>query len=128
MIRRPPRSTRTDTLFPYTTLFRSRSRRARPGEKLAEHQVGRPYRRGQQELESAGAALLAPQPHRQRRHKEDQQQRHPLEQRAYVGDVAGEEGLHPEEHEEADGEEDAEEDERGQRREDRKSTRTNTSH
>src|SRR3546814_1151230 len=27
MIRRPPRSTRTDTLFPYTTLFRSRARR-----------------------------------------------------------------------------------------------------
>src|SRR3546814_1962927 len=25
MIRRPPRSTRTDTLFPYTTLFRARS-------------------------------------------------------------------------------------------------------
>src|SRR3546814_15478961 len=29
MIRRPPRSTRTDTLFPYTTLFRSRQTRAR---------------------------------------------------------------------------------------------------
>src|SRR3546814_2570202 len=28
MIRRPPRSTRTDTLFPYTTLFRSRVRRS----------------------------------------------------------------------------------------------------
>src|SRR3546814_4635103 len=28
MIRRPPRSTRTDTLFPYTTLFRSRDRAA----------------------------------------------------------------------------------------------------
>src|SRR3546814_12854253 len=28
MIRRPPRSTRTDTLFPYTTLFRSRGRPA----------------------------------------------------------------------------------------------------
>src|SRR3546814_7166323 len=28
MIRRPPRSTRTDTLFPYTTLFRSRRRGA----------------------------------------------------------------------------------------------------
>src|SRR3546814_8199785 len=28
MIRRPPRSTRTDTLFPYTTLFRSGSRSA----------------------------------------------------------------------------------------------------
>src|SRR3546814_2781263 len=27
MIRRPPRSTRTDTLFPYTTLFRSRDGR-----------------------------------------------------------------------------------------------------
>src|SRR3546814_13298637 len=27
MIRRPPRSTRTDTLFPYTTLFRSYARR-----------------------------------------------------------------------------------------------------
>src|SRR3546814_3694137 len=26
MIRRPPRSTRTDTLFPYTTLFRSAKR------------------------------------------------------------------------------------------------------
>src|SRR3546814_11787040 len=26
MIRRPPRSTRTDTLFPYTTRFRSRSK------------------------------------------------------------------------------------------------------
>src|SRR3546814_1302146 len=28
MIRRPPRSTRTDTLFPYTTLFRSTYERA----------------------------------------------------------------------------------------------------
>src|SRR3546814_6270935 len=34
MIRRPPRSTRTDTLFPYTTLFRSvpGSRRVRRAE------------------------------------------------------------------------------------------------
>src|SRR3546814_13970958 len=31
MIRRPPRSTRTDTLFPYTTLFRS-TRDAASGE------------------------------------------------------------------------------------------------
>src|SRR3546814_15656318 len=28
MIRRPPRSTRTDTLFPYTTLFRSIARKS----------------------------------------------------------------------------------------------------
>src|SRR3546814_7306834 len=34
MIRRPPRSTRTDTLFPYTTLFRSTgSARALPDER-----------------------------------------------------------------------------------------------
>src|SRR3546814_18107416 len=31
MIRRPPRSTRTDTLFPYTTLFRSEAGMAREG-------------------------------------------------------------------------------------------------
>src|SRR3546814_2550251 len=30
MLRRPPRSTRTDTLFPYTTLFRSASARTAP--------------------------------------------------------------------------------------------------
>src|SRR3546814_4396656 len=30
MIRRPPRSTRTDTLFPYTTLFRSNVLAAHP--------------------------------------------------------------------------------------------------
>src|SRR3546814_4761095 len=35
MIRRPPRSTRTDTLFPYTTLFRSARRSdARSGGSL----------------------------------------------------------------------------------------------
>src|SRR3546814_15684779 len=32
MIRRPPRSTRTDTLFPYTTLFRSKGKRAASGD------------------------------------------------------------------------------------------------
>src|SRR3546814_13165230 len=43
MIRRPPRSTRTDTLFPYTTLFRSghRSRYAeRQGEQSREASDG----------------------------------------------------------------------------------------
>src|SRR3546814_14771699 len=41
MIRRPPRSTRTDTLFPYTTLFLSNAHRLfleeRDAERLAEH-------------------------------------------------------------------------------------------
>src|SRR3546814_2025546 len=42
MIRRPPRSTRTDTLFPYTTLFRSRRRRGEGRSRLAEwHQAAR---------------------------------------------------------------------------------------
>src|SRR3546814_4741807 len=35
MIRRPPRSTRTDTLFPYTTLFRSPERSDRFGPPAA---------------------------------------------------------------------------------------------
>src|SRR3546814_19408928 len=34
MIRRPPRSTRTDTLFPYTTLFRSFDRLAERGVEM----------------------------------------------------------------------------------------------
>src|SRR3546814_14147728 len=36
MIRRPPRPTRTDTLFPYTTLFRS-SRPGRSAQRKARH-------------------------------------------------------------------------------------------
>src|SRR3546814_7811728 len=41
MIRRPPRSTRTDTLFPYTTLFRS--------DRRAQVQAGRQPRGGDPE-------------------------------------------------------------------------------
>src|SRR3546814_6673177 len=36
MIRRPPRSTRTDTLFPYTTLFRSFASRQRSFPEFPE--------------------------------------------------------------------------------------------
>src|SRR3546814_13665752 len=35
MIRRPPRSTRTDTLFPYTTLFRSLARLLDAGREVS---------------------------------------------------------------------------------------------
>src|SRR3546814_2789996 len=43
MIRRPPRSTRTDTLFPYTTLFRSDGRRdALAQGRLAVHHGDQP--------------------------------------------------------------------------------------
>src|SRR3546814_14972479 len=44
MIRRPPRSTRTDTLFPYTTLFRSPEHEhpsvGRPGRTLVQVAFG----------------------------------------------------------------------------------------
>src|SRR3546814_1383520 len=45
MIRRPPRSTRTDTLFPYTTLFRSRSTRTELeiGQQPARQQHRHPH-------------------------------------------------------------------------------------
>src|SRR3546814_10325813 len=42
MIRRPPRSTRTDTLFPYTTLFRSLRQDARD---RVEHELLAPVER-----------------------------------------------------------------------------------
>src|SRR3546814_9503206 len=42
MIRRPPRSTRTDTLFPYTTLFRSADQRFL--SRLQEHEGAPPPR------------------------------------------------------------------------------------
>src|SRR3546814_7548892 len=47
MIRRPPRSTRTDTLFPYTTLFRSRKLFQRRLARADAVQVERFPARGQ---------------------------------------------------------------------------------
>src|SRR3546814_472242 len=59
MIPHPPRSTRTDTLFPYTTLFRSRKRRsepplparggAAPGDGAAVLRLPRLHRRARQD-------------------------------------------------------------------------------
>src|SRR3546814_4405504 len=49
MIRRPPRSTRTDTLFPYTTLFRSR--RGRPVHSVSNRRGQRRFRGDRQERE-----------------------------------------------------------------------------
>src|SRR3546814_1437100 len=37
MLRRPPRSTRTDTLFPYTTLFRSKVKKKEAEERALEY-------------------------------------------------------------------------------------------
>src|SRR3546814_15628883 len=45
MIRRPPRSTRTDTLFPYTTLFRSLQESIATGDPYAmEYRIDHPER------------------------------------------------------------------------------------
>src|SRR3546814_6997154 len=41
MIRRPPRSTRTDTLFPYTTLFRSPEQRLGDAQRRGHCHAGR---------------------------------------------------------------------------------------
>src|SRR3546814_7953981 len=54
MIRRPPRSTRTDTLFPYTTLFRS------PGG--GRHPAGRPAFLDDAGLGAPGADVRAVRP------------------------------------------------------------------
>src|SRR3546814_10558588 len=53
MIRRPPRSTRTDTLFPYTTLFRSLDPDSAPGSSTgADFEFGITIR------EADGGALV----------------------------------------------------------------------
>src|SRR3546814_3277089 len=63
MHRRPPRSTRTDTLFPYTTLFRSlraerRRRRAVGNAHLArQQQVEALFRRRRSGIDRAQAIL-----------------------------------------------------------------------
>src|SRR3546814_6108869 len=76
MIRRPPRSTRTDTLFPYSTLFRS-------GEPLSRHGARPP------EIHLSRITLA------QRRHHPA----HVLEAfRVEFGDRAGDRRIRSEEH------------------------------
>src|SRR3546814_2398560 len=59
MIRRPPRSTRTDTLFPYTTLFRSRLGRVVAVAQCAAGQVGVDVGRGARPTQLQRAAQRA---------------------------------------------------------------------
>src|SRR3546814_18578994 len=63
MIRRPPRSTRTDTLFPYTTLFRSQHRRPEQAvevdDVLADEVVQLGLAAGRKVLEEVRAVAFA---------------------------------------------------------------------
>src|SRR3546814_17509348 len=64
MIRRPPRSTRTETLFPYTTLFRSPNRRRARGDCRAARAPrdgrSRPPRRARSRRRQARGAAAHP--------------------------------------------------------------------
>src|SRR3546814_11979872 len=85
MIRRPPRSTRTDTLFPYTTLFRSVGLLGRdlpPDQQAHQHrnQCHRQDRRrghrigfGKGERREQPALLSFDREHRDERHRDEQQ-------------------------------------------------------
>src|SRR3546814_4911024 len=62
MRRRPPRSTRTDTLFPYTTLFRSRhefmTMSITPDERRDLHPFARRSAEARQEIDDEAAVLI----------------------------------------------------------------------
>src|SRR3546814_1363946 len=60
MIRRPPRSTRTDTLFPYTTLFRPRDPNTPPAAPAP--QAAPPSCRGHQPIAIHAPIKAAPLP------------------------------------------------------------------
>src|SRR3546814_4993210 len=65
MIRRPPRSTRTDTLFPYTTLFRSEIERLAAGlgvgadDRMDRPGAGRNVGHGRRALPQKARAVVA---------------------------------------------------------------------
>src|SRR3546814_9465264 len=58
MLRRPPRSTRTDTLFPYTTLFRSHARYAGRRVRRRRHDHAGSGRRRSEEHTSELQSLM----------------------------------------------------------------------
>src|SRR3546814_1785370 len=84
MIRRPPGTTRTDTLFPYTTLFRSHAaqglHRDFPGERDQSRLAREAHPREAQALLAACEAEGRYRPHAEEAHR-DREARTPLDQR-----------------------------------------------
>src|SRR3546814_8309077 len=78
MIRRPPRSTRTDTLFPYTTLFRSNV--TRPSSVQAKSRMGNAIRWPSCKIQSPNLETRpVRRPYRcRRRHRAARHPAHPL--------------------------------------------------
>src|SRR3546814_5339381 len=84
MIRRPPRSTRTDTLFPYTTLFRSsQRRRACRRRGWCNGVVRRTHRRAAERRQRRHRAVGF----RRRRHVPAQRRDHAADQRIADSDA-----------------------------------------
>src|SRR3546814_15541315 len=112
MIRRPPRSTRTDTLFPYTTLFRSDGGGARNPPRAPQRSRSRPRSRAEHApLRSARAPVGLFDPPRRRHQGRSgayepataQQRRHTrIDRRIYPQPEQGRERLFQPELEEAD--------------------------
>src|SRR3546814_16082947 len=60
MLRRPPRSTRTDTLFPYPSLFRSLAAEEDAAQHQGAHPLGMRLRIGKRQGRAPGAAEHVP--------------------------------------------------------------------
>src|SRR3546814_6615827 len=69
MIRRPPRSTRTDTLFPYTTLFRSVPHRI-PVPRVGDPAIARPSAAALSRRARRGGRPAGDLPHRRHRRRQ----------------------------------------------------------
>src|SRR3546814_8385732 len=86
MIRRPPRSTRTDTLFPYTTLFRSVFNSAR-NESGAGRRAGARFREQAVRRTRHGRGPQCALGHGQGRPAQAARARHAVDARGRAGEV-----------------------------------------
>src|SRR3546814_12281438 len=97
MMRRPPRSTRTDTLFPYTTLFRSKMlvHRMGAGEQLLEPVHADRDGDGQADRRPDGIPAADPVPEREHVLRIDPEGRNRLPVRRQGDEMPGDGALRP---------------------------------